>query len=148
MHDLALQSVLKFSPCPAQVAASYLQGLCLAEGHFFERDAVMRLIESAKHVRSVDPQDAHLTAGELPVPDLRRTINQLQLSVPQGSGLFEPQPDLESLADWGLPHCAADESPVKQKERMRAVLDHAELVSFVDCMVVRSPVASPEVSVL
>src|SRR5436190_19653617 len=108
MHDLALQSVLKFSPCPAPVAASYLRGLCLAEGRFVERDAVMRLYESAQHASSIDHLDAHINAEDSSVPDLRRTINQLQLSYHQGRSMLDREQALEDLADWGPPHCFDD----------------------------------------
>jgi hypothetical protein len=60
VHDLPLQAILEFKPCPAEAAVSYLQKLCSAEGYFVESDDLSQLYTSS-------------------APDLRRTINALQV---------------------------------------------------------------------
>ena len=68
VHDLPLQAVLEFKPCPADVAVPYLQDLCSAEGYFVESDYLSQL-----YTRSA-PSEALQSA-----PDLRRTIHALQV---------------------------------------------------------------------
>jgi len=69
VHDLPLQAVLEFRPCPTNVAASYLQNLCLAEGYFVEPNILSQL-----YTRSALSSEALQSA-----PDLRRTIHTLQV---------------------------------------------------------------------
>lgn len=68
VHDLPLQAILEFKPCPADAAVSYLQNLCSAEGCFVESDYLSQL-----YTRSA-PGEALQSA-----PDLRRTIHALQV---------------------------------------------------------------------
>ena len=63
VHDLPLQAVLEFKPCPTEAAVFYLQNLCSAEGYFVESDDLSQLYN-----------------GSAPsAPDLRRTIHALQV---------------------------------------------------------------------
>ena len=68
VHDLPLQAILEFKPCPADAAVSYLQNLCSAEGYFVESDILSQL-----YTRSM-PGEALQSAS-----DLRRTIHALQV---------------------------------------------------------------------
>jgi hypothetical protein len=68
VHDLPLQAVLEFKPCPTDAAVSYLQNLCSAEGYFVESDNLSQL-----YTRTA-PNEALQSA-----PDLRRTIHALQV---------------------------------------------------------------------
>ncbi|KAJ7771367.1 hypothetical protein DFH07DRAFT_914076 [Mycena maculata] len=76
--ELPLQTILEFEPCPPDVAGSYLQGLCCAEGHIVDRDVLAKM-----YARGCD---------------LRHIIHRLQLlcqSFPLG---FHPEQD--HLLDW------------------------------------------------
>ena len=68
VHDLPLQAILEFKPCPTDAAVPYLQNLCSAEGYFVESDILSQL-----YTRSA-AADALQSA-----PDLRRTIHALQV---------------------------------------------------------------------
>jgi hypothetical protein len=69
VHDLPLQAVLEFQPCPTGAAVSYLQDLCSAEGYFVESDILLQLYN-----KSALSSDVLQSA-----PDLRRTIHALQV---------------------------------------------------------------------
>ena len=69
VHDLPLQAILEFKPCPTDATVSYLQNLCLVEGYFVESDILSQL-----YTRSGLSSEALQS-----VPDLRRTINALQV---------------------------------------------------------------------
>lgn len=105
IDDLPLQSVIQFTPCPADVATSYLQALCSAEGYTINRDVISQLYEgqliSAPKLQRISPSRA---------PDLRRTINELEIRCSTHSGSHvqltggsrvEPVPDV-SRTEAGL----------------------------------------------
>ena len=69
VHDLPLQAVLEFKPCPTDIAVSYLQSLCSAEGYLVESDTLSQL-----YTRSTPSSEALQST-----PDLRRTIHELQV---------------------------------------------------------------------
>ncbi|PFH52728.1 hypothetical protein AMATHDRAFT_100329, partial [Amanita thiersii Skay4041] len=71
--ELPLQTVLTFRPCTPSLVASYLQGICRTEGRLVCHDALMRLYEKSNY------EDYQWTNEQLTVPDLRRTLNALQL---------------------------------------------------------------------
>ncbi|KAF7332213.1 AAA family protein [Mycena kentingensis (nom. inval.)] len=73
---LPLQTTLGFHACPTDAAASYLQALCCAEGHLFDRERLVDLYAETM--------------------DLRHTIQQLQLNFQTSSTCA----DLELLPDW------------------------------------------------
>ncbi|KAI0373400.1 hypothetical protein BV20DRAFT_962536 [Pilatotrama ljubarskyi] len=85
--DLPLQTTLHFVPCPTPLVTSYLRALCIAEGRIVDGDAIARLYEG--HAAYVEPQseDTALHPDRIlsQVPDLRRTINQLQSGVAAGA---------------------------------------------------------------
>lgn len=62
-QDLPLQAVLEFKPCATDIAVSYLQNLCSAEGCSVDCDILSQLY----------------TRSSKSLPDLRRTINALQV---------------------------------------------------------------------
>jgi hypothetical protein len=62
---LPIQTVLRFQPCPPDVAVSYLQGICHAENRLLSRETLYRLYRGR--------------TGPHYSPDLRRTINDIQL---------------------------------------------------------------------
>jgi hypothetical protein len=139
---------MKFEPCPTPIAASYLQGLCLAERSFLNRELLIRLYESTYTVPSIDLPDTPLNprTEDVTFPDLRRTINQLQfysLSCPHSLGL---QGTLEDLAEWGNLNTLDGKTSV-QLQRSMALLRHSEIVSFIDAFVIRPPMKSPLASI-
>lgn len=96
------------------------------------------------------------------VPDLRRTINYLQFQCSSASSeqkytdKWEPQVDsLRDLYDWGwdiarhgkLPDRFSGDQDKNGTEvpPTRGAGSHAELISFVDCHLMRSPWDTPEV---
>lgn len=68
LEELPLQSVLYFEPTPADIAVSYLSGLCAAEGRLVERELVAGLY-----------RDPAQSSEAIPKWDLRRNINTLQV---------------------------------------------------------------------
>lgn len=81
VDDLPLQTVLEFQPCPSDVAGSYLQGLCCAEGSIVKREVLARMYANGGH-------------------DLRHTILRLQ-GLCQGFPLGT-RPDPDHLLDWNV----------------------------------------------
>ncbi|KAL4242016.1 hypothetical protein ABKN59_000439 [Abortiporus biennis] len=76
ISDLPLQAVLQFVPSPSNIATSYLQALCYAEGHPFERDFLTRLFEGDDRYQQSslcgEEDFAHCHS------DLRHSLQQLQ----------------------------------------------------------------------
>ncbi|KAI8975797.1 hypothetical protein BD414DRAFT_496942 [Trametes punicea] len=122
LEGLPLQTVLHFQPCPIPLAASYLQALCLLEGRMVERSEVERLY--ARHSDLIGERQAdsavHPRSIPQPPPDLRRTINQLQL----GQTVAKAQ---EAAL---LPALAQDS---KLSEALIHIAKCISLNSFVDC---------------
>lgn len=76
--ELPLQTLLEYRPCPAEVAGSYLHGLCCAEGHIVDRSVLTKLYAQGY--------------------DLRHTIHRLQMlcqGFPLGS-----RAALDWFLDW------------------------------------------------
>lgn len=157
-----MQTILFFQPCSPPVAASYLQGLCLAEGHFVDRNILLQLCESTRRIDAFDVPDSPLNplTGSLPVPDLRRAIHRLQLwrsvttateAEPGNVLTSEMSPDeyLEDLADWDavrIDPVASKDDLEKQLQVLRGLMSHAETLSFIDSHLSRRPLDTPEVS--
>jgi hypothetical protein len=161
--DLPLQSILFFQPCPPPVAASYLQGLCLAEGHLVDQQSLLQLCESTRRLDVFDMPDSPLNplTAALPVPDLRRAIHRLQLGISITS-TTEPElgraPDsektrdeyLEDLADWSTVRVnpvASTDDVKKQLQTLRGLLSHTETLSLVDSHLNRRPLDTNEVGI-
>ncbi|CDO69309.1 hypothetical protein BN946_scf184976.g28 [Trametes cinnabarina] len=81
LEDLPLQTTLHFYPCPVSLATSYLYALCAAEGRPVDRDVIARMYEAGSNCTNNRPADSsvHPESVQQSPPDLRRTINQLQL---------------------------------------------------------------------
>ncbi|KAF8195887.1 P-loop containing nucleoside triphosphate hydrolase protein [Mycena galopus ATCC 62051] len=79
--DLPLQTILEFQPCESDVAGSYLQGLCCAEGFIVNRDVLTKMYANGGY-------------------DLRHTIHRLQVLC-QGFPLGT-RPELDHLLDWDV----------------------------------------------
>ncbi|KAJ7682798.1 P-loop containing nucleoside triphosphate hydrolase protein [Mycena polygramma] len=79
--ELPLQTILEFQPCLPDVAGSYLQGICCAEGYIVSRDTLSRMYAKGGC-------------------DLRHIIHRLQLlcqGFPLGS-----LPERDYLLDWSV----------------------------------------------
>ncbi|KAI0675018.1 hypothetical protein C8Q78DRAFT_514028 [Trametes maxima] len=87
LGDLPLQTTLFFTPCPTPLASSYLQALCLAENHSTSREKLGALYENPGGFSEGHAADLalHPEYTQLPGPDLRRTINQLQVGRAPGA---------------------------------------------------------------
>ncbi|RDB22523.1 ATPase family AAA domain-containing protein 5 [Hypsizygus marmoreus] len=166
--DLPLQATLGFQPCPSPLAASYLQALCYAEGYEVERATLLALYESTFELNSVDlPDSPHPPMiSDFPVPDLRRTIHQLQFQCSSADSESEytsrwelEQKSVEDLCDWtwptGRPRKSADGSsgdqpPLATVSRTNMLstselaVNHADLISFVDSHLIRGPLTTSE----
>ncbi|KAG5652436.1 hypothetical protein H0H81_005032 [Sphagnurus paluster] len=166
-QDLPLQAILTFQPCEEEVATSYLQGLCAAEGSKLQREVLNRMYgDSAPKLDVIDTPDmpAPPESCAFPAPDLRRTINRLQFlcsSTDSDSDApvnlrwdHAPGSRLEDLCDWGWPvkESTANVRPysgssVGMSEKVMGqtpparwlAARHADLVSFVDSYLTRSP---------
>jgi len=159
--DLPLQNILFFQPCSPPVAASYLQCLCLAEGHFVDQSILLQLCESTRHIDAFDMPDSLLNplTGYIPVPDLRWAIHRLQLwksateAEPGNVITSEMSPDeyLEDLADWPqavrIDPVASEDNPKKQLQVLRGLMSHVETLSFIDSHLSRRPLDATGVSI-
>ncbi|KAF8913903.1 hypothetical protein CPB84DRAFT_1840683 [Gymnopilus junonius] len=99
--DLPLQSVIRFSHCPVDVATSYLQALCSAEGYSISRDTISQLYEGGLNP---DRNRQRIRASKR--PDLRRTINELQIQCSMLSGSdaqFRGERHEETVSGKGRP---------------------------------------------
>ncbi|TFK94580.1 hypothetical protein K466DRAFT_509242 [Polyporus arcularius HHB13444] len=82
LNDLPLQTVLHLTPCPVGLATSYLQLLCLAEGHALDSVSLRVLYETLHPDGRLERrEDQFLHPLHIPPaqPDLRRCLAQLQL---------------------------------------------------------------------
>lgn len=159
-EDLPLQTILQFQPCPSNVAATYMQIMCLAEGRLFDHQSLIHLYESTNDLCPVDLPDApiHPLSEGLPLPDLRKCIHRLQLHFSVPSQLPEPilqsAVSLEDIADWSSGEAMGRASGTQflsrdsqeQAQLLRQLQTHTDLASFADCYLVRGPLETPEVS--
>jgi hypothetical protein len=159
--DLPLQRILTFRACPAPVATSYFQGLCSAEGFLVERDSLAALYDST--CKSIDTRPASSSmSSEFPVPDLRRTINCLHFrcltmgTIPPSGSTVQWQTSeclIEDLADWTYSMTRQSSPSVSAADAEfsfmhDSVINHADLISFVDGRLVRSGLDGSEVSMI
>ncbi|KDR83737.1 hypothetical protein GALMADRAFT_219568 [Galerina marginata CBS 339.88] len=75
--DLPLQSIIRFAPCPVDVTTWYLQALCSAEGYTVNQDSIAELYG---HLPIEQELAGAFPSSDPPAPDLRRTINALQVA--------------------------------------------------------------------
>ena len=147
---------MNFQPCGASLAAIYLQSLCLAEGYSIQQNAVLRLYISSSGVDSDEPEDAILTSvlDNNGVPDLRQTINHLQLQCSSTDFKTEHTDErqlsvdsIDDLWDWRGP-ATLNDSSIDEKTSPTVVANHTELLSFMDSHLMRSAWNTPAVGVL
>ncbi|KAG1755688.1 hypothetical protein EDB19DRAFT_1624441 [Suillus lakei] len=151
--DLPLQSVLAFQPCPSEPAVTFLQCLCLTQGYAIPRDKLIQLYETTHIVQSMDLPDAPLNprTETLPLPDLRRSITQLQLictdatheaKVPQeAQGAAESFPSLPLTISA---QSSADVSETSTEELWRWASTYTDSVSYTDSYLCRMPLDGHE----
>ncbi|KAG6854782.1 hypothetical protein C0991_001209 [Blastosporella zonata] len=161
-QDLPLQTILIFQPCAPSLVVSYLQALCFTETRcVVQRDTLFRMYEdSAANIEAIDLPDIPnpATSGDLPAPDLRRTINNLQFICGSASGIelgsgWEPEAEgtASNMCDWdwswendpknGENNVSADQdASVRTNAPPRDFVmasRHADCVSFVDTHLMR-----------
>lgn len=128
--DLPLQDILNFQLCSTPVATSFLQALCCAEGYLLERNALSRFYENA---------------GSLEIDlDLRRAIHNLQLWCPaneKGARAAIDDEKIEDALPWDWHSSDGSTHSIGGTEAY-----HAELVSFVDCYLLRKNPDTPKAS--
>ncbi|KAF9055269.1 hypothetical protein BDZ89DRAFT_1055860 [Hymenopellis radicata] len=119
LDDLPVQKTLLFKPCEPELAVSYLQSLCAAEG----------FTVLAKSPTRVDLEST---------PDLRSAINTLQLWCPGRSDWTGDLQPWEHVEDW--------ERCSNNSLNPKGVLSvfHADLLSYSDCHLARLPVDTAE----
>lgn len=151
--DLPLQSVLTFQPCPSEPAVTFLQCLCVTQGYAIPRDKLIQLYETTYIVQSMDLPGAPLNprTEPLPLPDLRRSITQLQLictdatheaKVPQeAQGAAE---DFPSLPMTISAQSSADVSETSMEELWRWASTYTDCVSYTDSYLCRAPLDGHE----
>jgi hypothetical protein len=159
--DLPLQTTLTFQACPAPVATSYLQCLCAAEGYLVEQDSLLKLYNSTCKCTDI-PSSSSAMLVNFPVPDLRRTINCLQLRCsttdlipPSGQTVqwqTESEYSIEDLSDWNWSikrQSSPSISPADDEFlfHWRLVTGHADLISLVDSQLARCSLDEPEVRI-
>jgi hypothetical protein len=162
-HELPLQIILYFQPCAPSIVASYLQGLCFLEGYQLDRTSLLQLCNSTYQLEPADVPNSFIppTSNTSPAPDLRRTINRLQLrctTTPLQSGyisLWEVEENrIEDLSDWtwAIPtdrktstgssadqiHTAATGMGTEAPSPRELAAYYADLISFVDSYLMRS----------
>ena len=113
VHDLPLQAILEFKPCPTDAAVPYLQNLCSAEGYFVESDILSQL-----YTRSA-AADALQSA-----PDLRRTIHALQVICLKETESNELPPGAAKTSLSGIEFLSYMDSHLMEDSRMAAVWVH------------------------
>jgi hypothetical protein len=85
--DIPLQAVLDFGRCDVELATSYLQAISLAEGRPIERSVAQGIYthQAVYFPMAADTPDQPLlplpSQAELVLPDLKRAINHLQISL-------------------------------------------------------------------
>ena len=114
VHDLPLQAVLEFKPCPTDAAVSYLQNLCSAEGYIVESDNLSQLYTGS------GPGEALQSA-----PDLRRTIHALQVICLKETKNDEVPPGVAKTSLGGIEFLSyMDSHLMEDPSRMFAVRVH------------------------
>lgn len=90
--NLPLQTILTFSPCPSDLATSYLECLTLTEGYAASREHIKSLYESNHSSDEFDTSDGLVRSSVFApcAPDLRRAINSLQFLCQGSAGFNSP----------------------------------------------------------
>ncbi|KAG6378546.1 hypothetical protein JVT61DRAFT_12811 [Boletus reticuloceps] len=156
--DLPLQNMLVFEPCPSTVAATFLQCVSLAEGCLVPHEDLMVLYESRDAKYGIDMPDRGMYPGteRVPLPDLRRSITQLQMlcvGARHGSGSEMHQGDEAeghvrgSGGPISVESRATTRTDTVEREWWRKMNRHSELMSHVDAELCRTTPDTKEVVV-
>lgn len=138
-NDLPLQNILYFRACTAPVAVSYLKTLCYAEGYDTSPDLLQKLYRT--NSAHDDPVLNPYLTDKSQTPDLRRTINALQVlcgtsdrsespgvtdqSLTMSSNINGPNTSGVETSSSG--HCA------QERSQPRISVPASEAVSYLDC---------------
>ncbi|KIK91063.1 hypothetical protein PAXRUDRAFT_831154 [Paxillus rubicundulus Ve08.2h10] len=155
LADLPLQTILVFEPCPSLVVATFLQCLSLTEGCLIPREDLMVLYETTHAIDGLDIPDAPLLprTEPLPLPDLRRSITQLQMLC---AGAVRGSASEMLQGDEAAGHVRRSARPISARssaallsstikcEGWRKMSTHADLLSHVNAQLCRSPLHTPE----
>ncbi|KAF8450720.1 hypothetical protein L210DRAFT_976407 [Boletus edulis BED1] len=151
--DLPLQDMLVFEPCPSTVAATFLQCVSLAEGCLIPHEDLMVLYESRDAMYGIDIPDRGKYPGteRVPLPDLRRSITQLQMlcvGARHGSGseMHQGEEAEGHVRGSGGPISVESRATV-EREWWRKMNRHSELMSHVDAELCRTTPDTTEVVV-
>ncbi|KAF8591408.1 P-loop containing nucleoside triphosphate hydrolase protein [Ramaria rubella] len=82
LDDLPLQTCLHFEPCPSPLAVTFLQCVCLVEGHLVPRKQIEVTYARTYTLINCDESDQPLVpypSQRFPCSDLRRALNDMQL---------------------------------------------------------------------
>ncbi|KAI0081801.1 hypothetical protein K474DRAFT_1703650 [Panus rudis PR-1116 ss-1] len=127
LRDLPLQATLTFEPPPVDVAVSYLQTLCDAEGHRGERKILEQLYRwtDDNHEGNASFRSQSSTASiSSNAYDIRRSINQLQLGLLQRSSQANVEPHTLN---------PPDATPIDEQSKvLQRLYCSAETQSFAD----------------
>ncbi|KAF8165342.1 hypothetical protein B0H34DRAFT_688843 [Crassisporium funariophilum] len=123
LSDLPLQTILKFEPCPPDIATSYLQSLCSAEGYLVDQKYLHHLY-TATQSQDQWPLVA-VSRNDVAAPDLRRTIHTLQVLCTSRDYLRS-----ESAIDQSIE--AFSRSPSLAAELSRFSTKRSEFLSYLD----------------
>jgi hypothetical protein len=145
-NDLPLQTILQFQPCPEAPATSYLQAMCMAEGHLIEPETLLQVYKRTYIPLSVDMPDEPMNprTEKLPSQDLRKAIHHIQLCCSLGCNLFQPTTSLRNTSE-----SETDTSKTNIQEQpylLTTLQQHTDRVSFMNSYLLRSPLDTPEVS--
>lgn len=139
------------------MAARFLQCLSLSEGCLVPHEDLMGLYETTHWIDGVDIPDGPLypRTEPLPLPDLRRSITQLQMLC---AGARHGSTSGMHQGDEAEGHVRRSARPISaecrvtplgstvEKEWWRQMRSESELMSHVDAELCRSPMATREVN--
>lgn len=140
------------------MAATFLQCLSVTEGCLVPHEDLVVLYESTHSIDGLDIPDAPLypRTEPLPLPDLRRSITQLQIlcaGARQGStsGMHQGDEAEGHVRRSGRTISAESRVATPVRSRMASewwqkMSSHSELMSHVDAQLCRSPMATREVN--
>ncbi|OAX43492.1 hypothetical protein K503DRAFT_847156 [Rhizopogon vinicolor AM-OR11-026] len=151
--DLPLQTVLRFQPCPSGPAVTFLQCLCLTEGYAIPREKLTQIYETTHTTQSMDLPDVPLNprTEPLPLPDLRRSITQLQMICMDAIHEAKIPRGAQGTAEYGtsIPptisaQTSANVSTTSTEEMWRWISNYTDCVSYTDSYLCRTSLESPE----
>jgi hypothetical protein len=165
--DIPLQAVLNFGRCDIELATSYLQAISLAEGRPIERNVAQDIYtrQAVYFPMEADTPDQPLlpvpSQVDLVLPDLKRAINHLQISLNTSRDIVGThEKGLDGFGDWSeqlvvVPDRVEISRPLQHNsspnEDLETIFQLSELldsISFGDAHVCRRMEVSLEVSLM